>query len=90
MAVADGYALQKEMNRLANGGVSYRAAGTEVETQLAANQWAGTVGLGLQGALNVKAGNPVGSYRGYVYCLNQLASTLSQMYGPDGAARRIP
>jgi len=88
MAVADGYALQKELNRLANGGVSYRATGTEVGVDLAACQWAGVTGRAMQGALNVRAGNAVGAYKSSQYCLNQIANTLSAMYAMDEAARR--
>jgi len=84
MAAGDGLALTYHMNRLAG------TLGNPTEAPKAANTWAGTSNLALTGALNVKAGNPVGSYRGYVYCLNQLAGTLAQMYGPDEAARRIP
>jgi len=84
MAIGDGLAMTYHLNRLA-GSLANPTAATK-----AANVWAGTTGLALTGALNVKAANPAGSYKAYVYCLNQLAGTLSQMYGPDEAARRIP
>jgi len=80
-------ALQKEMNRLANGG-TYRATGTEVGIALAANQWAGSSNLAFQGALNVKAGNTGGNMKSAQHCLNQIAGSLDQMYGIDEAARR--
>jgi len=48
--------LQAELNRLANGGASYPPRDRWWDAQKAANLWAGTTGLDLQGALNVKAG----------------------------------
>lgn len=44
-----------ELNRLANGG-TYRTPLNVVADNLAANQWAGTTGLDVQGALNRRAG----------------------------------
>jgi hypothetical protein len=44
-----------ELNRLANGG-TYRTPLNVVGDNLAANQWAGTTGLDVQGALNTRAG----------------------------------
>lgn len=55
----------------------------------AANVWAGTTGMGLLGALNVKAGITVPTnYLGLQAVLNQLASTSG--HGIDGAAALIP
>lgn len=47
--------IAAELNRLANGG-AYRTPDVAVGDQLAANQWAGTSGLDVVSALNVKAG----------------------------------
>ena len=55
--MATGYAgstLQAELNRLANGG-TYPARTSFKDAQGAANQYAGTTGLGLDAALNYKA-----------------------------------
>jgi hypothetical protein len=71
-----------------------RKAGTLVggrptlEAQGAANVWAGTTGEDLVGALNVKAGNTVGSYKELAGVLNQLAGTTGLEV--DGAAAAIP
>lgn len=77
--------LQYEMNRKAGtlvGGVpTHDAAG-------AANIWAGTTGLELVGALNVKAGNAADNYRELAGVLNQLAGTTGLEV--DGAAAAIP
>ena len=54
--MATGYAgstLQAELNRLANGG-TYPARTSFKDAQGAANQYAGTTGLGLDAALNYK------------------------------------
>lgn len=47
--------ITAELNRLANGGATYRTPDVAVADALAANQWAGTSGLDVVGALNVKA-----------------------------------
>jgi hypothetical protein len=77
--------LQYDMNRkagtLANGIPTLDAQG-------AANVWAGTSGLALVGALNVKAGNAFPNYRELQGVLNQLAGTSG--LGVDGAAAMIP
>jgi hypothetical protein len=77
--------LQYDMNRkagtLANGIPTLDAQG-------AANVWAGTTGLALVGALNVKAGNTLPNYRELQGVLNQLAGTSG--LGVDGAAAMIP
>ena len=80
--------LMQELNRLANGGAAYRAPGDCVESQLAANQWAGTVGLDLKGALNAKAGNPHGTQKAVQGVLNQIAGTTG--LGEVAAAASIP
>ena len=49
-----GSTLRDELNRLANGG-TYPPYTSYLAEQGAANQWAGTVGLGLVAALNYKA-----------------------------------
>jgi len=56
MAVGNtGSPFTAELNRLANGG-TYRTPLNVVADNLAANQWATTTGLDVQGALNRKAG----------------------------------
>jgi len=56
MAVGNtGSPFTAELNRLANGG-TYRTPLNVVADNLAANQWAGTTGLDVQGALNRRAG----------------------------------
>jgi hypothetical protein len=56
MAVGNtGSPFTAELNRLANGG-TYRTPFNVVADNLAANQWAGTTGLDVQGALNRRAG----------------------------------
>lgn len=79
-----GTTLQYHMNRLAGtlvGDVPQRDA------QGAANVWAGTTGLDLVGALNVKAANVLPNYRELQGVLNQLAGTTG--LGVDEAASRI-
>jgi hypothetical protein len=83
--VAAGETLQYAMNRKAGtlvGGVP------TLDAQGAANVWAGTTGLGIVGALNVKALNTVGNYRELAGVLNQLAGTTGLEV--DGAAAAIP
>lgn len=76
--------LQYEMNRLAdtleNGVPTRDATG-------AANIWAGTSGLAIVGALNVKAGNARTAYKELQGVLNQLAGTTG--LGVDAAATAI-
>jgi len=50
-----GSPLSAELNRLANGG-TYRTPSQVQGDNAAANTWAGTTGLDVQGALNRKAG----------------------------------
>lgn len=79
-----GDTLQYSMNRLAgtlNGDVP------TLDAQGAANEWAGTTGLSLVGALNVKATNVLPNYRELQGVLNQLAGTTG--LGVDAAAAAI-
>lgn len=56
MAIGNvGSSLTAELNRLANGG-TYPAITAYLDAQGAANKWAGTTGLSVVGALNVKNG----------------------------------
>lgn len=81
----DGHTLTYHMNRKAativNGVPTLTAQG-------AANVWAGTVGLELVHALNVKAGNTLPNFRELAGVLNQLAGTTGLEV--DGAASNIP
>lgn len=77
--------LQHAMNRKAG---TLDAAGVPLhDAQGAANIWAGTTGLSLVGALNVKAGNVLPNYKELAGVLNQLAGTSG--LGVDGAAAAI-
>lgn len=81
----DGHSLTYHMNRKAGtivNGVPTLAA------QGAANVWAGTVGLDLVHALNVKAANTLPNYKELAGVLNQLAGTTGLEV--DGAAAMIP
>ena len=71
--------LQAEMQRL--------AARPGMTTVGCANVWAGTIGLDLVGALNVKAANPAASCKGLAGVLNQLAGTSG--LAEVGAAKAI-
>jgi hypothetical protein len=70
-----GSTLRDELNRLANGG-TYPARTAYLAEQGAANKWAGTSGVGLVGALNIKNGttNPA-LYKGLNAVCNALAGT---------------
>jgi hypothetical protein len=72
-----GSTLVDELNRLANGGSSYPARTAYKDAQGAANAWAGTTGLGLNGALNQKAqaGRSPADYKGLNAVCNELAGT---------------
>jgi hypothetical protein len=72
-----GSTLVDELNRLANGGASYPSRDTYQDAQGAANKWAGTTGLGLNGALNKKAsaGRSAADYKGLNAVCNELAGT---------------
>jgi hypothetical protein len=52
-----------------------RVSATSLDSQGAANVWAGTTGLDLLGALNTKAGNARGSWKPLLAVCNQLAGT---------------
>jgi hypothetical protein len=79
--------IQAELNRLANGGASYRTPINTVDTALAANQWAGTSNLDILAALNTKAGNARAAWRDLNGVCNQLAGT-SSLEAPE-ALRRV-
>lgn len=70
----NGSTFTAELNRLANGG-TYPAIQSYVSATKAANTWAGTTGLDLVGALNVKAGNTRPNYKDLRGVCNQLGST---------------
>lgn len=78
--------LTYHLNRLA-GTLSASGLPT-LEDAGAANVWAGTTGLELVGALNVKALNTLPNYRELAGVLNQLAGTSGLEV--DGAAAAIP
>lgn len=71
-----GSTLTSEMNRVANGG-TYPAMTAYKALVGAANAWAGTSGLGLIGALNIKAdsGRQPNNYKGLNAVCNEIAST---------------
>jgi hypothetical protein len=72
-----GSTLTDELNRLAaGGGTSYPAKTLYLAGQGAANKWAGTSGLGIVGALNIKNGttNPA-QFKGLNAVCNALAGT---------------
>lgn len=77
--------LTYHMNRKAGTLVNDLPTRTDVD---AANVWAGTTGLALVGALNVKALNTLPNYRELAGVLNQLAGTTG--LGVDEAASQIP
>lgn len=68
-----------ELNRLANGG-TYPARTAFLDDQGAANKWAGTSGLGVLAALNIKAqaGRQPNNYKGLSAVCNELAGTTGQ------------
>ena len=78
----DGKALTYHLNRKAG------TLGNPLAAAGAANIWAGTQGLELVAALNVKAGNGIVGGKDLQGVLNQLAGTSG--LGPDGAASNIP
>jgi hypothetical protein len=75
------YHMNRKAGTLVNGVPTLDATG-------AANEWAGTSGLALVGALNVVAGNTLPNYKDILGVLNQLAGTTG--LGMDGAANQIP
>ena len=73
-----GSTLCSELNRLANGG-TYPLLTVYLDEQGAANKWAGTTGLALVGALNVKAGvTDKKLYKGLLGICNTLAGTTDK------------
>ena len=72
-----GTTLLDELNRLANGG-TYPAIQSYVGAAKAANTWAGTTGLSVVGALNVKAGNTRPNYKNLRGVCNQLGGTTDK------------
>lgn len=71
-----GSTLTSEMNRVANGG-TYPAMTAYKALVGAANAWAGTSGLGLIGALNIKADSDrqPNNYKGLNAVCNEIAGT---------------
>lgn len=79
-----GETLTHALNRVAgtlNGNVP------TLEAQGAANVWAGTTGLAMVGALNIKAGNELPAWLDAAGVLNQLAGTTG--LDVDGAASHL-
>ena len=76
MSSVPGLQITAELNRLANGG-DYPSRDLFLADQGAANAWAGTSGLGLLAALNIKAdaGRQPIDYKGLNAVCNELAST---------------
>jgi hypothetical protein len=74
-----GSTLCAELNRLANGG-TYPARTAFLDSQGAANVWAGTSGLGIIGALNQKAsaGRAPSAYKNLNGVCNELAGTTNK------------
>jgi hypothetical protein len=86
MSAGDGRGLVYHMNRKA-ATLSASDLPT-LEADGAANVWAGTTGLPLVHALNVKAGRTLPNFLELAGVLNQLAGTTG--YEVDEAAARIP
>ena len=86
MAAGDGRGLVYHLNRKA-GTLSAFDLPT-LEAAGAANVWAGTSGLELVHALNVKALNTLPDFKELAGVLNQLAGTSG--FEVDEAAARIP
>jgi hypothetical protein len=76
MASIPGLEFTAELNRLANGG-DYPDRTAFKADQGAANAWAGTNGLGILAALNIKANasRQPDNYKGLTAICNELAST---------------
>lgn len=79
MAGIAGSTLCAELNRLANGG-TYPAMTAFLDEQGAANDWAGTSGLGIIGALNIKAdaARQPDDYKDLNGICNELAGTTNK------------
>ena len=88
MAGTAGSSFTDELNRLANGG-TYPGLASYVADTAAANDWAGTTGKALLGALNYKA-DPTrqpNAYKGLGAVCNELAGTTD--LSPVDALRSI-
>lgn len=73
-----GSTLTSELNRLANGG-TYPAITAYLDDQGAANKWAGTSGIGVVGALNIKNGvTNRALWKGLNAVCNALAGTTNK------------
>ena len=79
MAGIAGSTLCAELNRLANGG-TYPALTAFLDEQGAANKWASTSGLGIVGALNIKASSSrqPNNFKGLNAVCNELAGTTGK------------
>ena len=79
MAGTEGSTLCAELNRLANGG-TYPAITAYLDEQGAANAWAGTSGLGVIAALNIKADGTrqPNNYKDLFGICNELAGTTNK------------
>lgn len=87
MAYVPGRTVQYHMNRLAGTLNAFDVP--TLDAQGAANVWAGTTGLGIVGALNIKAGiTDPKNYLEIQGVLNYLAGTTG--LGEQEAAARIP
>jgi hypothetical protein len=87
MAGTAGSTFCSELNRLANGG-TYPLLSVYLDEQGAANKWAGTTGLAVQGALNAKLGiTDKKLFKGIRAACNALASTTGK--SPTDALRGI-
>lgn len=87
MAGTAGSTFCSELNRLANGG-TYPLLTAYLDDQGAANKWAGTTGLAVQGALNAKLGiTDKKLYKGLGAVCNALAGTTGK--SPVDALRGI-
>ena len=79
MAGIESSTLCAELNRLANGG-TYPDLTVFLDEQGAANAWAGTSGLGIIGALNIKAeaARQPDDYKDLNGICNELAGTTNK------------
>jgi len=79
VAGIEGSTLCAELNRLANGG-TYPDLTVFLDEQGAANAWAGTSGLGIIGALNIKAeaARQPDDYKDLNGICNELAGTTNK------------
>jgi hypothetical protein len=79
VAGIEGSTLCAELNRLANGG-TYPALTSFLDEQGAANAWAGTSGLGIIAALNIKAdaNRQPDDYKDLFGICNELAGTTNK------------